>query len=286
MFARAMSSAHHPVLAQIIPIRRCNLSCAYCNEYDSSSAPVPTEEMLRRVDRLAALRTTIITLSGGEPLLHPELSRIVARIRGHGILATLITNGYALVVVRRARELGFTATVGLLHDHSGQIRPLTPEQTRVYEELARPEGSLFSFAHNALFQKNLVAGIPNEWQCRAGSRYLYVCEDGLVHWCSQQRGYPGIPLERYGREDLERESRSRKPCAPFCTVNCVHQTAVLDGFRERPQATLAAILQSRRERDPSFHPPLTVRLLSWMFMESRQRRVFAGLATQILRLRS
>ena len=130
-----------------------------------------------------------------------------------------------------------------------------------------------------------MAGIPNEWHCRAGSRYLYVCEDGLVHWCSQQRGYPGIPLERYAQEDLERESRSVKPCAPYCTVNCVHQTAILDGFREKPQATLAAILASRRERDPSFHPPFSVRALSWMFMEGRQRRVFAGLATQLLRLR-
>ena len=34
MFVRAMQSAFHPILAQIVPIRRCNLDCAYCNEYD------------------------------------------------------------------------------------------------------------------------------------------------------------------------------------------------------------------------------------------------------------
>src|SRR5262245_59729901 len=93
MVATALKSAHHPILAQIIPIRRCNLSCAYCNEYDKTSEPVPIEEMLRRIDQLAALGTTAITFSGGEPLLHPELEQIVERIRYHGAIATLITNG-------------------------------------------------------------------------------------------------------------------------------------------------------------------------------------------------
>src|SRR5579862_4580598 len=84
MLARALKSRHQPVLAHIIPIRRCNLSCAYCNEYDKVSSPVPTEEMLRRVDLLAALGTGIITFSGGEPLLHPDLDDQIRRIRGHG----------------------------------------------------------------------------------------------------------------------------------------------------------------------------------------------------------
>src|SRR6516164_7505740 len=93
MFARAMASKHHPILTQIVPIRRCNLACAYCNEFDAVSAPVPLPEMLRRVDQLAALGTTIITISGGEPLLHPGLDEIIRRIRARGAIATLITNG-------------------------------------------------------------------------------------------------------------------------------------------------------------------------------------------------
>jgi MoaA/NifB/PqqE/SkfB family radical SAM enzyme len=53
MFARAMQSAFHPILAHIIPIRRCNLDCAYCNEYEKVSSPVPLDTMLRRIDCLA-----------------------------------------------------------------------------------------------------------------------------------------------------------------------------------------------------------------------------------------
>src|SRR5437016_11364153 len=100
MIARGALSTRHPVLAHIIPIRRCNLSCTYCNEFDNFSKPVPTEEMFARVDRLAALGTTIITLSGGEPLLHPDLDGIIRRIRRSGVIAGLITNGYPLTVER------------------------------------------------------------------------------------------------------------------------------------------------------------------------------------------
>src|SRR5262249_1529582 len=103
MIAAALKSPDHPILAQIIPIRRCNLSCTYCNEYDKTSEPAPTEEMLGRIEQLAALGTTAITFSGGEPLLHPELERIVERIRHHRIIATLITNGYLLTVERIKR---------------------------------------------------------------------------------------------------------------------------------------------------------------------------------------
>lgn len=103
MFARAMESARHPIMAQIVPTRRCNLTCAYCNEYDHHSQPVPTAEMLARVDRLAALGTTIVDISGGEPLLHPDLDEIVRRIRIRGMLAGLITNAYLLSVERIER---------------------------------------------------------------------------------------------------------------------------------------------------------------------------------------
>ena len=72
MIARGLASTKHVLLAHIIPTRRCNLACGYCNEYDDFSPPIPTDEMIRRIDRLAYLKTAIVTISGGEPLLHPE----------------------------------------------------------------------------------------------------------------------------------------------------------------------------------------------------------------------
>src|SRR5215471_11884980 len=85
MIARGLASTDHPVLAHVIPMRRCNLACAYCNEFDNSSKPVSLETMYERLDHLAGLGTTIITISGGEPLLHPDLDAIIAHIRRRGM---------------------------------------------------------------------------------------------------------------------------------------------------------------------------------------------------------
>jgi len=353
MFVRAMQSASHPILAQIIPIRRCNLDCSYCNEYDKTSAPVPLESMLRRIDRLADLGTTIITLSGGEPTLHPDLDAIICRIRARGAIATLITNGLlltpdriralnragldylqisidnvapddvskkslrvldkklewlaryaefgvtinsvlgagvrnpgdAIVVGERARQLGFTSTVGILHDPGGQLQPLAAEQQSVYDRFRRLGTALFSFAHFDHFQENIGRGLPTDWHCRAGGRFLYICEDGLVHYCSQQRGRPGIPLDDYTVEDIRREAARPKGCAPFCTISCVHQTAMLDEFRERPRETLAGILDRRRDVDPNFRPPAAVKVLAWLFLDQRRRGVFGKIMISALRLK-
>ena len=81
MMGRAFKYPYQPVAAHLIPTRRCNLSCTYCNEFDDVSQPVPTPDVLRRVDILAALGASIVTLSGGEPLLHPDLDTIVSAIR-------------------------------------------------------------------------------------------------------------------------------------------------------------------------------------------------------------
>ena len=353
MFVRAMQSPSHPIVAQIVPIRRCNLDCAYCNEYDKTSAPVPLETMLRRIDKLAGLGTTIITLSGGEPTLHPDLDAIIRRIREHGAIATLITNGLlltpdriralnragldylqisidnlapdevskkslrvlerklewmarygefgvtinsvlgagvrnpedAIVVGRRARQLGFTSTVGILHDHSGQLQPLAPEHKNVYDRFRHLKTGLFSFAHFDHFQENIGRGLANDWHCRAGGRFLYICEDGLVHYCSQQRGRPGIPLENYTVDDIRREAARPKGCAPFCTISCVHQTAMLDDFREHPRETLAGIVDRRRAIDPDFQPPALVNLLSWLFLNERRRGFFGKLMVSALGLK-
>ncbi len=297
MVLKGLASTDHPVLAHVIPMRRCNLACGYCNEYDDSSAPVPLETMYQRLDRLADLGTNIITISGGEPLLHPELDRIVGRIRRRGMLAGMITNGYllvadrirrlndagldhlqisidnvkpdevskkslkvldkklqllaehalfhvninsvvgggikdphdALVVGRRALELGFTSTVGIIHDGDGQLRPLSGAEREVYLEMRAMEKA--SYARLNYFQDNIAHGRENDWRCRSGARYLYVCEDGLVHYCSQQRGYPAKPLMEYTVADIRREYRTAKSCAPRCTVACVHQVSYIDFWR-------------------------------------------------------
>src|SRR6476661_8676511 len=95
-FARIFSDTSHPLLVHIIPIRRCNIDCGYCNEYDKVSPPVPYETLTARIDKLAELGTSVVAFSGGEPLLHPQLDDLIRHIRRYGMMAGLITNGFLL----------------------------------------------------------------------------------------------------------------------------------------------------------------------------------------------
>jgi hypothetical protein len=170
----------------------------------------------------------------------------------------------------------------LIHDGTGQMAAFDAEQRSVYQDILAFGRRFYSHAHDDVFQANLIRGVPNAWKCGAGSRYLYVCEDGLVHWCSQQRGYPGVPLERYGAEDLARELGSTKSCAPFCTISCVHRVALLDALRERPLDTLESL--TKASEASGHRPPHTVKLLRWMFVDGPQRGLFRRLALRALRI--
>jgi MoaA/NifB/PqqE/SkfB family radical SAM enzyme len=263
--------------------------------------------MLHRIELLGRLKTGVITLSGGEPLLHPELDDIIRGIRRHATLAGLITNGYlltaerverlndagldylqisidnvmpddvskkslkvldkklqilaeradfhvninsvlgggirnpedALTVGRRAMELGFTSTVGIIHDGDGQLRPLAKREREVFLEMKKFEKRHFSRLNG--FQEKIANAEPSDWRCRAGSRYLYICEDGLVHYCSQQRGFPAKPLQHYTVEDIRREYITQKSCAPLCTISCVHQISYFDFFRGEQTRTVEPV---------------------------------------------
>src|SRR5437660_12565428 len=101
---RGLADTAHPLLVQIIPIRRCNIDCGYCNEYDKVSPPVPADVLRRRIDKLGELGTAVVAFSGGEPMLHPDLDLLIRHIRSRGMMAGLITNGYFLVP-KRIQEL-------------------------------------------------------------------------------------------------------------------------------------------------------------------------------------
>src|SRR5262245_13279548 len=93
---KGLVSTRHPLMAHIIPIRRCNLSWTYCIGYVGLSRPGRVGRRRHRSDRLACLGSSVVAMSGGEPLLHPQLDEIISHIRSHGMMAGMITNGYLL----------------------------------------------------------------------------------------------------------------------------------------------------------------------------------------------
>ncbi len=300
--ARMLISPRRPLLVQLVVTRRCNLSCGYCYEYDDHSEPVLTEQLERRIDHSAALGTLVLTLTGGEPLLHPALDALVARVARHGVVCTLISNGYLLTrewivrlndaglsmlqmsvdniapnelsqkswryvhkrlellrvharfgvtinavlgsstldqtrqVVTAVRDAGFFMTVGLMHDADGQIQPglLREQLTAAYRELQQTSRKTMFHRAGEGWEYDMLQDGSSPFKCRAGGRYLYVDEFGLVSYCSQRRGTPGIDLLDYTPDDVERGFYEPKGCEARCTIGCARRASAFDQWRPQP----------------------------------------------------
>jgi len=291
---------YSPFLAQLVVTRRCNLSCRYCNEFDETSPPVPTEVLKARIDKLKALGTFSLELTGGEPLLHPDIYDLIAYARGlrfHKVM--MISNAFLLneeragrladagldelqisvdgvkanddtrkvldtlrpkleqlarlarfevvlsgvlgaappsevfEVVDFAKRQGFRPRVLVLHDDRGRMT-LTDEERRAFEQVKAALGRGFGEARD--YRQRLLEQGRAPFKCRAGSRYLYVDEEGMVHWCSQTRDRFGLPLADYDFDELRRQFHHPKPCAPTCTVGCARTQSWPDEWRPQRSA--------------------------------------------------
>lgn len=93
-----------PIWAQLNITWKCNLDCVYCTEYDNSKGHVPTDELMSRIDKCKELGTLHTDLIGGEPMLHPDLPRLMSYITKRGMTTGMTTNGF-LLTEDRLKEL-------------------------------------------------------------------------------------------------------------------------------------------------------------------------------------
>jgi MoaA/NifB/PqqE/SkfB family radical SAM enzyme len=292
---------YSPFLTQMVVIRRCNLSCGYCSEYDKTSDPVPVQVLEDRLRKLKELGTFGISLTGGEPTLHPELPRLIRTCRELRFYRTgMITNGFLLrpelietlnqaglqkmqisidgvhanettqkvlnnlkkrlqwlrdharfqvvvssvigacppeeaeEVVSFALKMGFAARVLLVHDEHGQVK-LNSEELRSFRNVV---GMLpRRWREPSDYRERLIRQGSAPFKCRAGSRYLYIDEYGMVNWCSQTRTVWSKPLMGYTRNDLREQFYKYKPCHATCTLNCARSQSYFDNWRRQPPVT-------------------------------------------------
>ncbi len=206
---RALATPTTPMLAQLVVTRRCNLSCGYCNEYDDRSAPLPVSTLRSRIDHLASLGAFAITLTGGEPLLHPELDRVIAAAVGHGMLCTAVTNGYPLTRrwIERLNDAGLT-WIQLSIDN---FEPNTVSQ----KSLSKIRSKLQLLRAHARFGVNVnaVLGACAPDQARALAREIealgFYMTVGLMH---DERGQLTGPLRGadWAALHAELQARSKK----------------------------------------------------------------------------
>ncbi|MCA1978715.1 MAG: heme d1 biosynthesis radical SAM protein NirJ [Thiobacillus sp.] len=77
-------------------VRRCNLTCKHCYSISADkdfAGELSTDEALRTLDDLKAARVPVVILSGGEPLLRPDIFTIARRAKALGFYVGLSSNG-------------------------------------------------------------------------------------------------------------------------------------------------------------------------------------------------
>ncbi|HCU23567.1 MAG TPA: radical SAM protein [Deltaproteobacteria bacterium] len=287
-----------PWFTQLVVIRKCNLSCKYCNEFDSSSDPIPFSTLRARAEKLKELGAFSINLTGGEPTMHPDLPELIRYCR-HDLKflrTSMISNGFYLKpeliktlneaglqdmqisidgvkpnevtvkvldslrkrlaylkeyakfnvvvsgvigscppeetfeVIRYAKEMNFKPRVLLLHGEDGQVK-LNAEEMAVFERIKKMIPR--SFPEFTDYRYAMIKNGEAPFKCRAGSRYLYVDENGVVTWCSQTRDAFRKNLMDYSYEDLKREFYTYKSCQDKCTLGCVRAASSVDNWRRQ-----------------------------------------------------
>lgn len=196
-----------------------------------------TEKIIEGLNE-AGLTDLQISVDGVEPNeitmktlrpLRPKLE-ILARLAQFKVVLSAVVGSGApyeevVQVVNFAREHGFRPRILLIHNDDGQL-DRSVENLKSYRNLQRLIGRHYKDFFD--YRERLFVRGEAPFRCRAGSRYLYIDEAGIAHWCSQTQDEFGKPLQDYTAEDLRQQFYTYKDCNRRCTIGCVRSCSMPD----------------------------------------------------------
>lgn len=233
-------------VVQVHPLLTCNLRCLHC--YSTSSPAqrqsLSLEKLCHALDILRDEGFNGVSISGGEPLLYPELPALLRHIRSLGMLATITTNAMLLDDERAAMIRGGADLVAVSVDGPAEFHNHLRGHPRAFERMSEGVGRLrglgmpfafiFTFTLHNLHQLEWVAGFavaqgagllqvhPLEEVGRAAGELPGAAPDalelarGFVEVARLQKQYAGKLSIQYDVADLEvlRRSPERGYAAP------------------------------------------------------------------------
>ena len=110
---------HKPVL-HIHPTYLCNLSCPHCYSASSPNSKIslPINVVTAAIRDAADLGFEVVSVSGGEPLVYPELAKVLETARDARLSTGFITNGLLIRSARNARAVDLADVIGVSVDGS------------------------------------------------------------------------------------------------------------------------------------------------------------------------
>ncbi len=128
--------------------------------------------------------------------------------------------------VDQIRAFGYYVSIGLIHNDQGTVQIQGEDYLKLWDQHFANHSSHTTLDYE--YGRQLLQGQHPQWRCRAGSRFLYVDEFGLVQYCSSQRNRLNKPLLAYTRADLKTQSNQAKGCEAGCSILCVYRDSMLD----------------------------------------------------------
>src|SRR5512139_1694874 len=124
---RLLRRERFPLLVELEPLFACNLKCAGCGKIAQPASllkqRMPVEQAVSAIEESGA---PMVSIAGGEPLMHPQIDEIVAELLRRGRYVFLCTNGLLLEKkidkFRPSRNFAFTVHVdGLRERHDASV---------------------------------------------------------------------------------------------------------------------------------------------------------------------
>ncbi len=134
---------------------------------------------------------------------------------------------------READEMGIPIGLSVCHDDTGRKSVWGEPYISIWEDYRRREHEYSIKGLDGEYSAGLLRGEDPHWQCRSGSRYLYIDEFGMVQFCSMQRGRLNVPLEHYSRRHIRDYGKIFKGCERGCSNDCVFRSSEIDNNRMR-----------------------------------------------------
>ena len=160
---------------------RCNLRCRHCGSSAGASRgdEFTTEECLGIADQLAQMGCELVTLSGGEPTMHPGWEAIAERLIQQGVTTNMVTNGitrdqaHAREMAQRILKVGMPnvgVSVDGLEDIHDEIRgkgtfARTMRTIRTYIDAGLPVAMMTTVSQRNLKQLDALRRLALEVGC-------------------------------------------------------------------------------------------------------------------------
>jgi MoaA/NifB/PqqE/SkfB family radical SAM enzyme len=133
-FLKFKTGRPKPLFASYNVTGRCNMRCSFCDWWKKDLPELSTSKALAAIDAVCSLGVSFFDLSGGEPLLRKDLTRLAKRVAFHGCLVSMNTNGTLLNKNRIGEVADAFDTVVVSLDGPREIHDLTRGVPGTYDK--------------------------------------------------------------------------------------------------------------------------------------------------------